>query len=302
MGVSFLDHPAERNGVINVTHSLGSGRGAQDIKRVRNAIIDPHGSLKVPQVDGLEDYLSTLDFATLQRLLAVEADLGIPALRAALVARLPDTLAIDFEGNRGLVDPNRRLEFALQPVVNGAAPSVKQGLLGWHAEGLNAVDQILGQMGPDVRVSLLHSSEVFEYPTLTDADLRDAASFKAYLDRVCAIREKEYNRCIMTGDKDGSTRADAVFNGLLMRRLAALGIPYAVDNPWVTKLGRHKTSDYMSARPDRVNAMDWLKPDLATGAVGDGTFALDTSEPDPEKVDNIAGIIADTLKEAAGEL
>lgn len=300
MSISFLDHPGEREGLIEVRHSLTNASGDADLRNVKHVIIDPHGSWEVPPVTGLENHLGQYDSDSVQRHLAVERDLGIPELRDQLVDRVPDTLAINFKVNRALADPNREPAFALQSIMNPADPAVKAALQDWHARGLTAVDQILAKVAPGARVSLLHSTEFFDYPALTDEDLKSPEAFKAYMDRVVAAREKEYQNCIMTGDADGSTRADGQFTDLLTARLTADGIPFALNNPYVTKLGRHVTSRYMEARPGRVNAMDWRKDMLATGSGAENTFALDTSVPDAAKVDRVAELFAETLKEAMG--
>ncbi len=282
MRASVLDHPEEKNGLIEVTHSFGS-RGV-DLSQVQHLIIDPHGSWDVPPVRGVEDHLAQYGSNTVRRHLAVERDLGIPELKDGLLARLPNALAINFRVNRALADPNRRPEVAFSELMKAADPAVQAALMDWHKRGLVAVDEILALVNPNARISLLHSTEIFDYPAPSAEDVKDAASFEAYVDRVCALRCAEFQNCIITGAGDEPSRGDGHFNQVLQRNLTSVGIPFALDNPYATHFGRHLTSDYMRARLDRVNAMDWRKDLLAEGSATDGTFALDRSEPVPLKL------------------
>lgn len=299
MQPSFLDHPAERAGLITITDSLTRGFKAKDLRDIKYVLIDPHGSLEVPPIPGLEHHLGRYDSDSIHRYLATERDLGIPELRARLLDLLPNTVAIHFNINRGLADPNRQPPFALSSIGKQADPSVQKALLARHIRSGKAVDEILAQLPNDVRISLLHSTELYEAPDLRTLDLSTPANFRAYLDAVCGVGQVEYRNCFITGDADGSTHGDRQFRLTLERHLQAEGIPSVLDSPYVTKLGRHMTSSYMLRHPGRVNAVDWRKDELAEGSGADGTFVLDRSMSDPKKVDRIANLFADALKKVS---
>ena len=298
MKTSFLDLPAERSGLISVTDSMSRTSKARDLSQVQHVIIDPHGSWKVPPVRGLEEHLARYDSRSIKRYFATERDLGVPELRGALLDRLPNALAIHFNVNRGLADPNRQPSFALPALTKAAPAATQKELLARHIAAGKAVDAILARLNGNVRISLLHSTEFYKAPDLKELDLSCAADFERSLDAVCGIGPVEYQNCFITGDANGSTHGDRRFRLALQSHLMAIGIPFVLDDPYVTQLGRHLTSSYMLSYPGRVNAVDWRKDALAEGSGKDGTFALDRSEADPKKIECIAELFADALKKA----
>ncbi len=80
--------------------------------------------------------------------------------------------------------------------------------------------------------------------------------------------------------------------------MTALEIPFDKDGVYFTRFGVHMTSSYMRARPGDVNAVDWPRDMLATGEVRDGSFSLTDSEVDSVKVEVIANLHADALRES----
>ncbi len=307
MGISFLDHHAEREGLIDVRHSIQHANlKTLDLSRVDHLIIDPHGSLTIPPVQGLQEFLERHDGEAIRRYLAVERDLGIPELRNELLAQVPGTLAVSFNVNRGWIDPNRTPAAALRNIVAKAPQEVRDELMDRHIRSLAAVDEILARLKPGVKVTLAHSTEPFNESdrSVHDLDLSKPENLVRFLEvrtNVGEGRGPVIPVCFITGKGDEPTQDDAFFRKALQDRLTAQGTPFSEDDPYATLHGRHKTSDYMRARPGDVNCVDWPRDMLATGEVRDGTFSLTDSEADPGKVATLAGMFAEALRESMAQ-
>ena len=304
MGISFLGHSAEYGGLIDVRHSIQhTNAKTLGLENVDHLIIDPHGSLAIPPVQGLQEFLDRYDAERLRQYLAVRRDLGIPEFRDALLREIPNTLAVSIDFSRGLADPNRTKDHALQNIVRHAPDSVRAGLSNLHSQALTAVDEILTQLKPGVKITLAHSTEPFNdaEPGLEDLDLLEPESFDRFLrvrTNVGKGRGPVIPVCFITGRGDEPTRDDSLFRSILQARLMALGIPFDEDDIYSTRFGEHMTSSYMRARPGDVNAVDWPRDMLATGEVRDGSFSLTDSEADSVKVEVIANLHADALRES----
>ncbi len=295
MKKTLFHHPAHEEGIIEVAHSFGMGE--LDWSRVEYVLIDPHGSMEVPPIDGLNEHLAQYGAETIHRYLAVKCDLGTAQLREALLRRLPNAVTIHFKMNRGLADPNRHSSFALPSLIERASPSVQQALLARHARGLEAVQEILSRIPEQATITLLHSTPVFRYKSATQDDVKDAESLKAYLDKICGIRGPEIHTCLITGDADGSTRGDMQLYEALQKRVDPAEFSFVENDPYVTQTGKHLTSDYMKLHPDRVSVVDWRKDLLAEGSASEGTFQLDSTRIDSTKVERIADLFAESLIE-----
>ncbi len=302
--MSFLDHPAEAE-LIEIQHSIPKSSDSKtiDLGDVKHLIINPHGSIEVPPVRGLEQFLSRHDSESIRRYLAVERDLAASELSAALAEQVPNTLSIGFRVNRGIIDPNRTVRHALRNIISNAPKDVRAELLARHKRALAAVDEIFGKLNPGVKVSLVHTTEPFDEADqkVHELDLSNPSKLKRFLEVRTNVGKGHgpvIPVCFITGKGDGPTRDDSAVREALQARLKAKGIILSEDNPYHTDVKRHKTSHYMRARPGYVNAVDWPRDMLGTGEIEDGTFSLTESVADSKKVENVAAMFAEAIKES----
>ncbi len=303
--MSFLDHPAEREELIEISHSIPKivGSKTMGLEDVDHLIVDPHGSLALPKVRGLDKFLSDHDYEMVRRYLAVARDLGMPEYCDVLLKMLSNSLAIRFNVNRGLVDPNRTPAYAMGNIMKKAPREVRTELMARHIRALRAVDEIIANLKPGVKITLAHSTEPFNDAdrSVNDLDLSDPANLARYLEvrtNVGSGHGSVIPVCFITGRGDGWTYCDDGFRKRAEAHLDFLKIPYSHDDPYATKAEKHLTSRYMRARPGDVNAIDLPRDMLATGEIADGTFSLTESVADSKKVERIAELFAESLRAA----
>ncbi|MFA5829784.1 MAG: hypothetical protein WC843_04810 [Candidatus Gracilibacteria bacterium] len=291
MSINLPKTRAETKGWISVQHSLSSASP-------RYFLLVPHDSSRLAFPDEVKKFFPK-EVDLLKQVLEIKRDKGPKALTDYIINHVPGGIAVSIEVARGILDLNRRPEFALGTVINpDISEDAKKILLDIHESIIESIEQLLAVLPETAKMLCLHSMHTNLLPDVK------AGFSKKELQAYILSRENgvgvgpETKVDIITGPKDEEDLADLKMRDIFGTLFEKNCIPWAENEPYAAERNIHKTTDYMIARPGRVLVMDFPKRFLCKGSVSDKTLSMVNTEPDPAKIKKIGEIFVEALGES----
>ncbi len=234
--------------------------------------------------------------------LAVERDFGTSELVHEIAKRTNCSVTvIEIELHRGIIDPNRGIEKAVQNLfVHSENLELVAQLREAHREALEDVNSILLELKPAV---LLDIHSMSPYTPKTDAESKvravrlEPGEVESYLDAWLNPARRGERRFvdIVTQLVDGTVVANQKLADTLAGRFTGWGIPYRFNHPYPTAPEVMSTS-YMRDYPGTSGATI----DIPKDYLADGT--LDALKLNSLKINTMAAAIASAINEFVGTI